>query len=215
MKKIIVLISGQGSNLQAIIDHCEKKNISAKIVAVFSNNPQAYGLQRAKNHAIPTYSIESKTIEKSIYHQKLFSFLQAYQPDLIVLAGYMLILPKTITDYFAFKIVNIHPSLLPKYKGLNTHTQVIQNKEIEHGCTVHFVNDILDSGSIILQSKFSVIYPTTSLQLQKKVQEREHIIYPMVIQWYCNGNLSYKNNTLYLNDNKIPQLGLIFENIHN
>ena len=154
MFKIAVLISGNGSNLEALIDACKKNVINGSIDIVISNNPDAYGIQRAKNHSINYKIIDNNRFEtREDFDKALVEELNDSNPDLIVLAGFMRILTPLMIEAFKNKIINIHPSLLPKYKGLNTHRRAIENKEKFSGCTVHFVTDKLDSGKIIMQKK--------------------------------------------------------------
>lgn len=176
MIKIVVLISGNGSNLQAIID-----SKVANIQAVISNKAEAYGLERAKNNNIKTHIIEHQNLNREDFDKKLQNTIEIYQPDLIVLAGFMRILTADFINTFANKIINIHPSLLPKFKGLNTHKRAIDSGEKEHGATVHLVSSELDSGKILAQKKVQIDTNDTAQTLAEKVLEQEHIIYPEVI----------------------------------
>ena len=157
MFKIAVLISGNGSNLEAIIDACKKNLINGSVDIVISNNPNAYGIQRAKNHSINYKIIDNKSFEtREDFDQALVEVLKDIRPDLIVLAGFMRILTPVMIEAFKNKIINIHPSLLPKYPGLDTHNSVIKNGDLKHGVTIHFVNEVLDGGQIIAQGEISV-----------------------------------------------------------
>ncbi|HAT2845232.1 TPA: phosphoribosylglycinamide formyltransferase, partial [Serratia marcescens] len=152
MKKIVVLVSGQGSNLQALIDACQQDRIAAEIVAVFSNKAQAYGLQRAEAAGIATQALDAKAYaDRTAFDAALADAIDQYQPDLVVLAGYMRILSPQFVQRYAGRMLNIHPSLLPKYPGLHTHRQAIDNGDSEHGTSVHFVTEQLDGGPVILQ----------------------------------------------------------------
>ncbi|HAT2909110.1 TPA: phosphoribosylglycinamide formyltransferase, partial [Serratia marcescens] len=154
MKKIVVLVSGQGSNLQALIDACQQDRIAAEIVAVFSNKAQAYGLQRAEAADIATQALDAKAYaDRTAFDAALADAIDQYQPDLVVLAGYMRILSPQFVQRYAGRMLNIHPSLLPKYPGLHTHRQAIDNGDSEHGTSVHFVTEQLDGGPVILQAK--------------------------------------------------------------
>ncbi|VTR33287.1 Phosphoribosylglycinamide formyltransferase [Serratia fonticola] len=147
MKKIVVLVSGQGSNLQALIDACQQGRIAATIVAVFSNNAQAYGLQRAEEAGIAAQALDAKDFaDREAFDAALAQAIDQYQPDLVVLAGYMRILSNAFVQHYAGRMLNIHPSLLPKYPGLHTHRQAIDNGDAEHGTSVHFVTEQLDGG---------------------------------------------------------------------
>ncbi|HAT2883924.1 TPA: phosphoribosylglycinamide formyltransferase, partial [Serratia marcescens] len=153
MKKIVVLVSGQGSNLQALIDACQQDRIAAEIVAVFSNKAQAYGLQRAEAAGIATQALDAKAYaDRTAFDAALADAIDQHQPDLVVLAGYMRILSPQFVQRYAGRMLNIHPSLLPKYPGLHTHRQAIDNGDSEHGTSVHFVTEQLDGGPVILQA---------------------------------------------------------------
>ncbi|BGI50806.1 MAG: phosphoribosylglycinamide formyltransferase [Arsenophonus endosymbiont of Ceratovacuna japonica] len=209
MKKIVVLISGDGSNLQAIINACKKQKIFAKISAVFSDNPSAYGLKLAQKASIPIIIIPKTYIDKYSYDIFLMMKLDKYQPDLIVLAGYMRILTPYFVNNYLGKIINIHPSLLPKYPGLNTHQKALLNGDEEHGTSIHFVTNQLDSGPIILQSKVP-IFPNDKIQdIITRVKTQEHIIYPLVINWFIKDRLTIINNLVFLDGCKLPKYGYL------
>ncbi len=184
---IVVLISGNGSNLQAIIEAIKNNKLDASIKAVISNNHNAYGIQRANNAGINTEILDHKNYpDRERFDQQLIKLIDQYQPDLLVLAGYMRILCDNFINHFSNKIINIHPSLLPKFKGLNTHKRVLQAGEKEHGLTIHYVTSELDSGPIIKQVKVPVFVDDTEDTLSSRVLEQEHIAYPEVIQWIAN-----------------------------
>lgn len=178
---IIVLVSGNGSNLQAIIDKCQ----NVKIEAVISNNAQAYAAVRAAEAHI-TYLVDVPRRHETgdfrhVYDQRLCRYIDMHKPGLIVLAGFMRILSSHFIQQYYGQIINIHPSLLPKYKGLNTHQRVIDNKDKEHGITIHYVTKELDSGPVILQRSFPVHGEPDINTLEKKIHELEHQWYPTVI----------------------------------
>jgi phosphoribosylglycinamide formyltransferase-1 len=175
--KIVVLLSGSGSNLQAIID-----SKVANIQAVISNKADAYGLERAKKANIKTHIVEHQNLSREEFDEKLKTTINLYQPDLIVLAGFMRILTTEFINTFKNKIINIHPSLLPKFKGLNTHQRAIDAGEKEHGATVHLVSSELDSGKILAQIKVTIEPNDTAETLAKKVLKQEHIIYSKTIK---------------------------------
>ena len=190
MKKIVVLISGSGSNLQAIIDKCSTGYINAEIVCVISNNPNAYGLERARVANIPVKVINHKDYKsRSLYDDELFQFLQRLNIDLIVLAGFMRILSSKITDKYYGKIVNIHPSLLPKYPGLNTHEKVFKNNDHIHGVTVHYVSSELDAGPIIAQGEIKILDNSNINNLIERIHKVEHQLYPEIIKHICDENI--------------------------
>ena len=202
IKKIAVLISGSGSNLQAIIDKLHKQkfvNDTFEIVAVISNKAEAFGLERAKKAGIQTRVIDNKGIaSRDDYDQRLINELDELKADVIVLAGFMRILSAPFVNKYAGKILNIHPSLLPKYAGLNTHQRAIDEKESVHGASVHFVTAELDGGPVILQAKVPVFEDDSVDDLAERVLTQEHQIYPLVIQWLLTERLTMSNGKAML-----------------
>lgn len=212
MKKIAVLISGQGTNLQTIIDACHSGDIPAKIACVVSNKADAYGLIRAKQAQIPQAVFLRKNFTNNLeMDDAIGDYLQSLAVDLIVLAGYMKILTPKFTQRFAGKILNIHPSLLPKYAGLNTYQRAIEAGDNEHGTTVHFVNEDVDGGAIVLQAKVP-IFPEDSIEeVEARTREQEYQIYPLVIKWFTEGRLRLKDNLAYLDGKLLPKSGYASE----
>jgi len=195
---IVVLISGNGSNLQAIIDQIEQGLLPATIVAVISNRADAYGLERARHHHIPTHVIEHQEFaDRAAFDKALSDTIDQYQPDLIVLAGFMRILTTEFVTKYLGKMINIHPSLLPKYQGLNTHARVLATNEQEHGASVHYVVPELDSGPVILQGKIPVLPSDNPASLADRVHEVEYQIYPEAIRRIALGQVSFRNNQVY------------------
>ena len=178
--KIAVFISGKGSNLENLLRHSFKKKSQFKIKLIISNNPSAEGLKFAKKYKINKKIINYNKIKES--KKNILDKLNKCQIKLICLAGYMKILSDNFIKKFNGKIINIHPSLLPKYKGLNTHQRVIENRENFSGCTVHYVNKKLDSGKIILQKKVKVLTTDTIDKLKKRILKQEHLLYPKAIK---------------------------------
>lgn len=206
--KIVVLISGNGSNLQAIIDEVEQQKIDATISGVISNKADAYGLQRAQNAGIPTAVVSATKCEiREDYDQRLASAIRTFGPDCIVLAGFMRILSETFINEFAQILLNVHPSLLPKYRGLNTHQRAIDAGDQEHGCSIHFVTAELDGGPIILQAKVPVFPEDDPSLLAERVQTQERQIYPLVVKWFCEGRLKKLNDKAVLDEKELPTLG--------
>lgn len=204
MRNIVVLISGNGSNLQAIIDSAQSGAINGRISAVISNRPDAFGLERAKNAGISAHTIDHTQFANRIdFEQALIQAIDQYQPDLLVLAGFMRILSSEFVQHYLGKMLNIHPSLLPKYPGLNTHKRVLENGDKEHGTSVHFVTAELDGGPIIAQRSFHVSADDTEESLQQKIQQQEHSLYPEVVGWFCNGRLQYKDGQAWLDQQPI------------
>ena len=191
MFKIAVLISGNGSNLEALIDACKKNVINGSIDIVISNNPDAYGIQRAKNHSINYKIIDNNRFEsREDFDQALVEELKDSNPNLIVLAGFMRILTSVMTEAFKNKIINIHPSLLPKYPGLDTHNSVIKNGDLKHGITIHFVNEVLDGGQIIAQGEISVNANETSEELKTRIHTIEHVMLPIVVSKFADETIN-------------------------
>ena len=186
----IILISGYGTNLQTILDHTINDQLPIKIILVLSDNPKAYGIERAKKSGIPTKIINYNNFtNKADFHQSVENNIKKLDPSLIVLAGYMRILSTEFCRHFQGKILNIHPSLLPKFKGLNTYQRVLESGDEYHGSTVHFVTAELDSGPLILQYRTSIKPDDDPERLKKRVQHGEHQIYPMAIRWFAEGSL--------------------------
>ncbi|WP_117233464.1 phosphoribosylglycinamide formyltransferase [Vibrio maerlii] len=208
MKNIVVLISGNGSNLQAIIDACGDSVPNAKISAVFSNKQQAYGLTRAQDAQISGYFVDPKQFNsREDFDQELMKQIDQHQPDLIVLAGYMRILSNNFVRHYLGRMINIHPSLLPKYPGLDTHQKAIDAGDEEHGTSVHFVTEELDGGPVILQAKVPVFEEDDAQTLTARVQTQEHKIYPLVVKWFVQDRLSMQGNHAYLDGNKLGEAG--------
>ena len=178
-KNIAVFISGRGSNLKSLINYSKKKNSLIKIMLVISNNTNAKGLKIANSFKIKNYAIKFKN--RSIFEKQSLKLIKKYNIDMICLAGFMKIVSGNFIKKFANPILNIHPSLLPKYKGLNTHLRAIKNKDKFSGASVHKVTQRLDSGKIILQKKIKILKKDTVKSLEKKVLKIEHEIYPKAI----------------------------------
>ena len=183
--KLVVLISGSGSNLQAIIDHSRKGALNAQVVAVISDQPGAYGLTRAENASIPAFACPASDFEcRREHEQALEAMIMDHEPDLLILAGFMRILSPRFVDHFPIRILNIHPSLLPKLKGLHTHQRAIDSGEKHHGATVHIVTPDLDSGPIIAQTAIAISRADNAETLGEKVLIEEHALYSASIQYF-------------------------------
>lgn len=197
----IILISGNGSNLEAIID--KAKEISLSIKCVISNKANAYGLERAKKANIPINVIDNKKFNsKDSFNKQLIYLIKDSSPEIIILAGFMKVLSDEIIDKYQGMILNIHPSLLPKYPGLNTHKKAIAAKDKFHGASVHFVTKELDQGPIILQKKIAINYKDDEQTISKQVLAQEHQIYPQAISWYTKGRLKFINEKYITLDGK-------------
>ncbi len=206
--KIVVLISGGGTNLQAIIDACADNNYPAEVVGVISNKEDVYGLTRAQNADIANLALSHKAFDsREDYDQALIKKIDAFDADLIVLAGFMRILTPDFVQHYQGKLLNIHPSLLPKYQGLNTHQRAIDAGDDVHGVSVHFVTEELDGGPVILQAKVPVFEGDNSDDLAARVHEQEHRIYPLVVKWFAEKRLNMQGDNAVLDGNVLPISG--------
>ena len=197
MLKIVVLISGRGSNLKAIIDKCSKKNVPAEVIAIISNNSTASGLKL--NGKFKKIIINNK-LSKKKFENELQKNLKKLNPDLICLAGFMKILSPFIINKWKNKIINVHPSLLPSFKGLNTHERALNAGAKKSGCTIHFVDKSLDGGAIIAQASTVIKKKMTSKELSKKILKMEHKIYPEVIYLFAKKKINIKKNKVFIKD---------------
>lgn len=192
MKSIVVLISGSGSNLQAILDACAAGFIAGRVSAVISNKTGVYGLERAADAGVKALVLDHKAYaDRASYDQALITAIDAEKADLVVLAGFMRILTPEFVSHYQGRLLNIHPSLLPKYQGLNTHQRAIDAGDTEHGCSVHFVTAELDGGPVALQAKVPVFADDDAAAVAARVHEQEHRIYPLVVRWFCQGRLQH------------------------
>ena len=207
---VVVLISGNGSNLQSIIDGVTN-GLSINIRAVISNRADAYGLQRAKRAGIATEVLEHNNFtSRETFDLALQERIDSYRPDLVVLAGYMRILTHHFVKHYVGRLLNIHPSLLPAFPGLNTHQQAIAAKVKEHGASVHFVTEELDGGPVIIQARVPVNRDDTEDSLSQRVLEQEHHIYPLAIQWFSENRLKMVDGAVKL-DGRLLQEPYLFQ----
>ncbi len=203
---IVVLISGSGTNLQAIIDAIQDKKLNAEIKAVISNRPGVKGLQRAEAAGIATEVLDHRNFDsRENFDQALQQLIDSYQPALVILAGFMRILSEDFVNHYTGRMLNIHPSLLPDFRGLNTHQRVLDAKRNEHGVSVHFVTNELDSGPLVIQAVIPVYAEDTAETLAARIHTQEHIIYPMAIDWFAQGRLTWKNNQAVLDNQSISR----------
>ena len=187
MKSIVILISGRGSNMQALLE----ANLPCRVAAVISNRADAPGLVIAERHGIATQVVAHRDYpDRESFDAALAATIDRYQPDLIALAGFMRILTSGFVARYQGRLINIHPSLLPAYGGLDTHARALQDGVRIHGCTVHFVTSDLDHGPIIIQAAVPVLKDDTPATLATRVLDEEHRIYPQAIRWFCGGYLS-------------------------
>lgn len=196
-KRIAVLVSGNGSNLQALIDACATDDLDAKIVRVISNNEQAYGLVRANNANIDTLVIDHKSFaDRTAFDAALHAALEECDADIVCLAGFMRILTPEFVKKWEGKMINIHPSLLPAFKGLDTHQRAIDEGVKFAGCTVHFVSAEMDAGPIIIQAVVPIEQDDTAQSLAARVLEEEHKIYAQALRWMVNDRLVIEGNVV-------------------
>lgn len=207
--RLAILISGRGSNLQVFIDACASGELEADIALVVSNKPDAAGLQRATRAGLATGCIDHRDYAtREEFDQALVDALLPLQPDLVILAGFMRILTPVFIRPFYGRLLNIHPSLLPKYPGLNTHQRALDAGDGEAGVTVHFVTLELDGGPPVIQARVSVVAGDTADSLAERVINREHIIYPIAARWHLQGRLKLKDEGAYLDGDPIPPTGI-------
>lgn len=208
-KRIVVLISGSGSNLQAIMDACQAGAVKGQVVAVLSNIAGVFGLERAEKAGIATDVVSHKDFDsREAFDAAMAAKIDTYAPDLVVLAGFMRILTADFVRHFEGKMLNIHPSLLPKYKGLNTHQRALEAGDSEHGCSVHFVTEELDAGPPVIQGRVSIDVDDSAESLQKKVHVQEHVIYPKAVAWFCEGKLSFSQGVARFEGTPVPEGGV-------
>ena len=212
IKRIVVLVSGSGSNLQAIIDACASGKINARISCVISNRPGVYGLERASHAGISSQCIDHKQFDaREDFDLALVNAIEQAGADLVVLAGFMRILTDNFVNNFHGRLLNIHPSLLPKYPGLHTHQRAIDAGDTEAGVTVHFVTAELDGGPPIIQARVPVYSGDDAHTLATRVLEQEHKVYPQAVSWFIDGKLSLIDGKAILDNEILPPQGFDFE----
>ena len=197
--KVIIFISGKGSNLQNIINNIDSNFLKMDISAVVSNNSNAKGLARAEEVGIKTIVIDTS----NKYIDQLLAIANTYDIDLILLSGFMKILPKDFTDKFYGKIINLHPSLLPKFKGLDTHKKVLISKEKYHGASVHFVTSKLDDGPIIIQGKTKILKNDSEDTLKDRIHKIEHNIFPLAIKWFIENHIKQVKDKCFFDNEEL------------
>ncbi|AFM34194.1 MULTISPECIES: phosphoribosylglycinamide formyltransferase [Stutzerimonas stutzeri subgroup] len=204
---VVVLISGSGSNLQALIDSQAEDN-PARIRAVISNRADAFGLTRAQDADIPTAVLDHKAFDgRESFDAALMAVIDEHAPDLVILAGFMRILTPGFVRHYQGRLLNIHPSLLPKYKGLDTHRRALEAGDSEHGCSVHFVTEELDGGPVAIQAALAVDPGVNIEQLTQRVHSAEHQIYPLAMRWFAEGRLRLAEQGAMLDDVNLPASG--------
>lgn len=215
VKSIVVLISGSGSNLQALLDHFANRTDKARITAVFSNKADAFGLERAAKAGLPCHVLSHRDYPDRVsFDRAMAAAVDQYLPDLVILAGFMRILTPEFTGHYAGRLFNIHPSLLPKYKGLDTHQRALDAGDSEHGCSVHFVTSELDGGPVIVQARTAVLPEDNADSLAQRVHQLEHQIYPLAAQWFVDGRLQLGPQGAVLDGIELPSGGHLFAASH-
>jgi phosphoribosylglycinamide formyltransferase-1 len=213
--KLVVLISGSGSNLQALIDNCQSGNLPVEIAAVISNRPAVPGLDRAAAAGIATQVLDhTQYASRADFDQALQALIDTHQPDLVILAGFMRILTPEFTQHYRGRMLNIHPSLLPKYQGLHTHQRALDAGDDCHGVTVHFVTAELDGGPNAIQAIVPVLAGDTAATLASRVQTQEHIIYPLATRWFAEGRLRMQDGAALLDGEPLPACGYQIDTRH-
>lgn len=189
-KRVVILISGSGTNMLNIAEQCAQERVAGEVVAVISNKADAGGLTKAAELGLETAVLAHNDFDsREAYDQALAELVERFQPDVVVLAGFMRILTAEFAQQFQGRILNVHPSLLPKYKGLHTHQRALENGDSEHGVSIHFVTEELDGGPVVLQAKIPIFDGDTIDDLQERVHEQEYRIYPLVVNWLCTERL--------------------------
>ena len=212
MTRIVVLISGGGSNLQSLLDQCQTGSLDADIVAVISNRPDAFGLSRARQAGVKALTLDHTGFaDRAAFDAALAELIEAQQPDLIVLAGFMRILTDDFVRRFPGKMINIHPSLLPRYPGLNTHQRALDAGDSIAGATVHFVTAELDGGPPIAQVEVPISDQDDADSLARKVLAQEHRLYPTVVDWFVKGRLQLDRNQAILDGTPLPKGGRLLD----
>lgn len=204
--KAAILISGSGTNLQAFIDAVENTDLNFDIRVVFSNNAEAYGLTRAENAGIATACIQhSDHPDRESFDAAVIDELDRFEPDLLILAGFMRILSTRFVSHYSGRILNIHPALLPLYPGLNTHQRVLDAGDEWHGSTVHFVTEKLDAGPRILQGRLPIVPGESAEELALRVQAVEHQIYPLAADWVGSGKVTFRDGVCYFEGKQVSE----------
>jgi phosphoribosylglycinamide formyltransferase 1 len=203
-ERIVVLISGRGSNMRALVERSRDPAVGFEVAAVIADQPGAAGLAIARDLGAPTHVVVADpSITRARYDEQLAAVIEPYAPSLIVLAGFMRILSREFVARHEGRILNIHPSLLPKYPGLHTHERALEARDAEHGATVHFVTAELDAGPAVIQARVRVEPEDDARSLAARVQVLEHRIYPMAVRWYCTGRLRYMQGGAWLDGERL------------
>ena len=205
--RLVILISGRGSNLQAILDQAASGQLPVKIAAVISNRPGVLGLERARQAGVPALELDHQQFpDRPTFETALIDLIDRQQPDLVILAGFMRVLTAHFTEHYRGRLLNIHPSLLPKFRGLRTHERAIAAGETEHGVSVHFVTAELDGGPVIAQARVPVHPDDDTDTLAARVLVQEHQLYPQVIGWFAEGRLRLVGDQVWFDGQPLTQV---------
>jgi len=203
---IVVLVSGRGSNLQALLDAKARGELPVEFRAVISNQPDAPALERAAAAGVPTHAVDHRDYpDRDSFDRALMSIIDEQAPDLVVLAGFMRIFTDGFIARYGDRMLNIHPSLLPEFRGLHTHQRAIDAGVAWHGATVHFVTPELDGGPAVLQARVPVHADDDAERLAERVLAREHRIYPLAVRWFAEGRLRFDGKTVWLDGQLLEQ----------
>lgn len=206
LPKILVLASGSGTNFQALVDASRERDFPGQVIALGCNQPRAFVLERAAQANIETFTVNHKDFSsRNEFDAALIAHILRYNPDLIVLAGFMRILTTDFVRAFRGKLINVHPSLLPKYTGLNTHQRVLDSGDQTHGVSIHFVTEELDGGPVIAQAEITVTPDDSNETLAEKVQKKEHLLYPIVVRWLCEGRIQLGDDQVLFDGEVLKQ----------
>lgn len=215
MKSIVILISGRGSNMEALIRARDAGTLPVNIAAVVSNRQDAKGLETATNAGIPTVVLDHKEFpSREYFDAALTACIDEFAPDLVVLAGFMRILTPTFVRHYENRLLNIHPSLLPSFPGLHTHQRALDEGVRVHGCTVHFVTAELDHGPVVIQAAVPVLDGDTEDSLSQRVLACEHQIYPQAVRWFAEDRLTIENGKVHLSTPQDDNVRLISPTLH-
>jgi len=203
---VVILISGRGSNLQAILDAAASGDLPIEIRAVISNRPGAYGLERARRAGVPAETLDLPLFSaRQAFDAALQELIDGYRPELVVLAGFMRVLTPGFVDHYKGRLMNIHPSLLPAFPGLHTHQRALEAGMKEHGATVHFVTAEVDGGPLIVQGRVPILPGDAPDTLAARVLAQEHRIYPLAIRWFAEGRLYLKDDHAVLDGHTLEE----------
>jgi phosphoribosylglycinamide formyltransferase-1 len=201
MPGLVVLVSGRGSNLQALLDARARGELPVEFLAVISNQPNAPALDRAAAAGVPVEAVDHRDFaDRESFDRRLMEVIDGYAPDLVVLAGFMRIFTDAFIAHYGDRMLNIHPSLLPAFRGLHTHRRAIEAGVDRHGATVHFVTPELDGGPAVIQATVPVLPDDDAGRLAERVLTREHRIYPLAVRWFAEGRLRFDGKTAWLDD---------------